>query len=651
MAAAPSRMEMMEERSRFFRLVACAIGILVVVHLFAQFLSQPGQPRDSFRLLMTVAFFGSGLWLCYLMLEPRSNYHKMLLAFRYEDAPPNLDRSWRRYSYSLDRVVRIVVYLAMGLLASTGWTVLALWFHGLYSVIGIVNLCWWLSMIGLILFPFAGQPMIAEVLERRRALDEETRLTQWYQPRSLDDLYSNNEANQSTVETIGNQKFRAGGVEWHWDEFTQNCVVFGQSGSGKTVCVLNPLLESLLSLPGRSGALPGGLILDPKGDFRGKLRKLCKQHGRENDLLVIDPRDLNQTIRWNPLDSDDDELEVASRFAAVMNGQMGQDSENMFWVDSAKKFVRHAISLIRLTNAQHVPPSFRQINELAASISAVAERTDRLDVTNDECENCLSFFANEWLDLAEQTRSSIRAFITNMVDPFLMAPYSTVFSGRSTMRISEVVKQGKILYVDMPIADKEEMARTIGTLIKLEYFREVLMSPDKPRPTFFLCDEFQAFFTVMQGKGDSDFFERSRQSNHVNIIATQNLPALLKQAPKKDPVTNLLGNCAVKIFLRNTDKETNDYGSELFGEQLVGQSGSSAGGAAGLGRMRLEGAGRSSSTSDQYDKVMRPERFTELAIPSRAEERDYCETILHHAGRSDLSSTRRKLRWKVHPIV
>ena len=28
-----------------------------------------------------------------------------------------------------------------------------------------------------------------------------------------------------------------------------------------------------------------------------------------------------------------------------------------------------------------------------------------------------------------------------------------------------------------------------------------------PRPSFFLCDEFQAYFTTAQDKSDADFFE------------------------------------------------------------------------------------------------------------------------------------------------
>ena len=44
----------------------------------------------------------------------------------------------------------------------------------------------------------------------------------------------------------------------------------------------------------------------------------------------------------------------------------------------------------------------------------------------------ISYFANEWFELADNTRTSVLAYITNMVDPFLMYPYSEVFSGPST---------------------------------------------------------------------------------------------------------------------------------------------------------------------------------------------------------------------------
>jgi hypothetical protein len=644
---APTKAEVFEARKTFFRVVGVCAAVLVVLHLAPK----NNAPRDGFRLLCTLAYFAAALTLCWQMLGPRARYAELLFAWCYEDCPEAIERAWRRYLYSFNQAVNIFIYLLMVFLGSTALATFNLWFYGLSPLSFLYNVVWWLSLIGLVLFPFAGGYLLSELAQRRRNLMEQVALTGDYQPRRRHELYTADDpAEQEPVRATGDHAFQAGGMPWNWEDFTKNCIVFGQPGSGKTVCVLNALIDGLLSSCAKSPYPPSGLLLDPKGDFCGKIRTLCRRYGREDDLLIIDPARPDESIRWNPLDTDDDELEVASRFAAVMECLGQKQGDTSFWVDSAKKFIRHAISLIRLTNPPGEPPSFAQIGELAASLEAIVERTDRLDVTNPACDSCLAFFANEWADLADATRTSIQAHITNMVDPFLMPPYATLFAGRSTIRVADILDTGKILYVNMPIADKEAMARTIGTFVKLEYFREVLKRPGKERSSFFFCDEFQVFFTTTQGKGDPDFFERSRQSNHANIIATQNLPAILKQTERKEIAHNLLGNCAVKIFLRNTDRETNQYASELFGQELVAHGNASAGAGVGLGRFQFQGMGQSVGGSDQYDHVVRPERFAELAIPSQAQQVDYCESIIHLAARAKVVRRQRKQKWKIHPI-
>jgi hypothetical protein len=103
-------------------------------------------------------------------------------------------------------------------------------------------------------------------------------------------------------------------------------------------------------------------------------------------------------------------------------------------------------------------------------------------------------------------------------------------AGRSTLSLAECIDQGKVLYVHFPIAKRRMMAQTVGTLLKVEYGRQVLIRRQKPRQSFFFCDEFQVFFTAEKETNDSDFFERSRDTNHANVIATQNRPALLKRS-------------------------------------------------------------------------------------------------------------------------
>ncbi len=631
-------------RGSFMQLPVAAGVVIVLIHVIEK------DPNDrDLRFLLTLAYFGAIFLLLYSITKPRSEYMRRWFEWRYEDSGPAMEQSWKLYLRSLDRLMSMIASVAGAFAACCALSVLSRWpaLTDLQAIAPVYGIGWWLSLLALVLLPVAGSALFSEAFQRHRALEESVDISN-FKPKDLKDLVEAERTESDTappVQPVGDHRFQAGGFDWHWEDFFKNCVVFGMTGTGKTVCLLNALLDGLLASSTSKPA--GGLVLDPKGDFLRKIRGLCRSYGREQDLLVLDPSSAADTIQWNPFDSGDDELELSARFAAVLQatGQKSGDND-VFWIDSAKKFIRYSIVLLRLTNRPGDPPSFAQMNDLATSLKAISERFDQLDDDDESGDQALNYFANEWFELPDNTRTSVQAFITNMVDPFLMRPYDRVFSGASTVRISEMIDSGKILYVYMPVADKEAMSRVICTFVKLEYFREVLRRPDKERCTFFLCDEFQQFFTTMEGKGDADFFERSRQSRHANIIATQNLPGLLKKTQDKDSVVkNLLGNCATKIFLRNTDDQTNKYGSELFGKELVRMMNPSMGAAQGKWQM---GGSASTGANSQYDDKVRAEEFLKLAVPSRVDGIDYAESIIHLASRGEVQH--KKLRWKVHPL-
>lgn len=107
----------------------------------------------------------------------------------------------------------------------------------------------------------------------------------------------------------------------------------------------------------------------------------------------------------------------------------------------------------------------------------------------------------------------------------------------------------------------------------------------------------------------------------------------------------MLGNCATKIFLRNTEKETNEFASELFGEHIETLSAGSANIAQGL---RGGAGGSSISGAAQYAARIRKDEFAGLAVPSIEAGQPYAEAIAHLAARSEVETQR--MRWKVHPI-
>ena len=78
-----------------------------------------------------------------------------------------------------------------------------------------------------------------------------------------------------------------------------------------------------------------------------------------------------------------------------------------------------------------------------------------------------------------------------MLSPFLLDRYKPLFSGRSSPRIPEIIDRGQILYVNMPVAEQEAMARIVATFVKLEYFRSVLRGRTKSRRTLFFWGIFE----------------------------------------------------------------------------------------------------------------------------------------------------------------
>lgn len=628
-----------EIRRDFHRPLWIAIGICAVIWVAP---IKPNEPNSLLRLLFTIAFFASAIFAISRLLHPRERFALRLMNDRYGDAPPQIALMAKKVVVREQQVFRSIATVGIVVMGCGAIGVLSHWPQ--FAFIGPMRSVASMGFIGGIIalgyLMWSGRAGWGGLVETRRVL-KEMAATADFEPGEQAD---SSDLLQGVPVSAEGGGFRAGGFHWEWDDFHKNAVVFGQSGTGKTVCVLNALLDGLLMSIDDPERAPGGLVLDPKGDFRDKLRGLLRKHGRESDLRVIDPSSLDETVYWNPFDSDDDELELASRFAAVLEVLGTKNTQDTFWIDSAKKFMRHAIALIRHTNPPDEPPTFREIGRLAGSLQAVTDRLGRLPVEDADAdfEACLDFF-EEWAGMGEKTRSSVQAQLTNMIDPFLMQPYKTVFGGRSTERIGEMLDRGRILYVYMPIADKEAMSRTACTLLKLEFFREVLKRVDKKRESFFLCDEFQVYLTAGAGKGDSDFFERSRQSRHANVIACQNIPALLKQTSEEKSVTNLLGNCAVKLFLRNTDAETNEYASNLFGQRLAETAAVSV----QHGGDRKTRGQSSTSMSVDYDYVVRPEAFTRLGIPVRGDQA-FCESIVHLGSRSKVEL--KKLKWPVHPL-
>lgn len=147
--------------------------------------------------------------------------------------------------------------------------------------------------------------------------------------------------------------------------------------------------------------------------------------------------------------------------------------------------------------------------------------------------------------------------------------------GQVVPPFSDLIEEGKVCGLNFPVALNPGLAKAIGTMMKQDYQRAVMLripkmdqAPQKHfRPTVFLCDEYQNFATVgaSDPNGDERFLSLSRQPKCIPIIATQSINSIREALPGSGYKT-LLQSFRTKIFLATSDPDTARYASELCGK-------------------------------------------------------------------------------------
>ena len=192
--------------------------------------------------------------------------------------------------------------------------------------------------------------------------------------------------------------------------------------------------------------------------------------------------------------------------------------------------------------------------------------------------------------------------------------------GRVLPPFDELIESGKVVALNFPVALNPALAKTIGTMMKIDYQRAVQLripkidaEPDRHfRPTVFICDEYQNFATVGgdNPNGDERFLSISRQPKCIPVVATQSI-ASLKDALPNEGVKTLLQAFRTKIFLSTSDPDTARFASEVCGKAdktrisyTVSESSSNAN--VGWLSGRTSSSKGSVSASKQYQKHKEP---------------------------------------------
>ena len=129
----------------------------------------------------------------------------------------------------------------------------------------------------------------------------------------------------------------------------------------------------------------------------------------------------------------------------------------------------------------------------------------------------------------------------------------------------DVIQKGKIVVLNMNIAEYSMLARIIATYLKLDFQTEIMsnLSKNLVRPTAFVCDEYVKFAT----KTDSEFFSLSREAKCINIVSTQSYSSLKATLKDDAEVKVIAQNLINKIWYRTDDIFTIEEAQKQLGKE------------------------------------------------------------------------------------
>ena len=307
--------------------------------------------------------------------------------------------------------------------------------------------------------------------------------------------------------------------------------VVGATGTGKTV-----LFNSLLFGDLKRGY--GAIVIDPKGErsLYDEVRAYCKSIGREEDLFLLSASYPEESSIWNPCAlGSPSELQTKLFNSAVYNEPHYAKACEYGLIQA---FRRLCTGMGREFTIRDLIRELEKISE--------DEKDDTLKGLFFDLNNLV---LGEW-------------------EPILACASHPKQTSKRPISILDIVKNNKILFVDLPTEGKKVQSSRVGRLLTQEIIlisglRKRNSSLKGDRPFSVYVDEFDAFAT----ESFATFLNKGRSSEFMIHLAHQTLSDLNCISPEF--AGQILGNCNVRFIFRQDDPDDAERWSRFFGTKRV----------------------------------------------------------------------------------
>lgn len=430
----------------------------------------------------------------------------------------------------------------------------------------------------------------------------------------------------------------------------QGIQCFGSVGAGKSSAVGKFYACKVLA----QGC--GALFLTSKPTDKDDVVEYCRLTGRSKDLMVIEPgnsatayfnfmeyestRDSDKTFTANLV-----ELLQVVIYSRESKSQQGGQSDR-FWHDSLNLLISSCIDLclfayqkVSIALLYNIANSIADESEDSAFVKAMTVAQGNIQVKIDQWRSDIgerflnsltdrdayiealyedvpeartyaiieNFFTQQYRKLAERTRSIISLTLTNFLINLLRDPFFTLFCSKpSTVTPEDCYTKGKIILLNIPVKLYHKVGQDIQIMFKYVWQRamEKRNISKNGMPVFLYADESHLFIH----EHDSEFQATARSSRVVTLYLSQNLMgyhANIGGDKSEYRVKGFLATMGTKLFLYNTDIETNTWASQLIGQSYETDQSQTTSSVQGK-------VSESVTQTTKLTQTLRPEQFSSL---------------------------------------
>src|SRR5574344_1681474 len=368
-------------------------------------------------------------------------------------------------------------------------------------------------------------------------------------------------ANAAGVALINNGKYM-------WvDNGESHTLVIGATGSGKTKCIVDPLVESL-SKKGESM-----IMMDPKGEIYRDHSEMLKYKGY--NLIVLNFRNPDKGNAWNPLTlpyqlykagNTDKSSELLDDVA--QNILYDPNNKNdPFWEKSAADFFS-GLALGLFQDAKEEQININSINYMSTvGEENYATSNYTKEYFNLKGEDSSAYvFASNTINAPSETKGSILSVFREKIRLFASREQLSEMLSHSDFNMADIGKKKTAVFII--IHDEKTTYHALATIfIKQVYESLVDVAQSSPKGklpfrTNFILDEF-ANMPPLKDVTTMVSAARSRAMRFTFII--QNF-AQLNDIYGKEKAETIRSNCGNLIYLITTELAALEEISKLCGE-------------------------------------------------------------------------------------